>query len=293
MISEQREKQTDSVAAVEPPVENMETPLPFDGEEPQIDENGNPYYRDSKPDPDPTDPRDLKLLNKLDTTRHKRNCGRTGPTTPMGRGIAARNATRHGMCSKTLILEGESEEDWQELLTTWLRKYQNPSTDDLLYSMVLKVAQCEWYRLRIQREHDLFYSSMDTVAIWLWQTEKKKEYDLMERYRNTAERRVLREARMLEQFWKSHYAAAAKAAAQPPPAKPPVPAPAPPEPPPQEQRIIPKILFVHNETGEMQDAQGNDYPPPPDYKPEPIIPGQYPLDHPTRFEERMRKLKSS
>ena len=48
----------------------------------------------------------------------KRNCGHTGPTSPEGRAISARNATRHGMCAKTLILDHENEQDWLQLLNT-------------------------------------------------------------------------------------------------------------------------------------------------------------------------------
>jgi len=283
MISEQCDEQIDAGAAVEPPVENNENPLPFDGEQPEFDEDGNPFFRDTKPDPDPTDPADLKVLNNIDPARHKRNCGRTGPTSIIGRQIASRNAKRHGMCAKTLILENESQEDWDELLTMWLDSYQNPPEKTILYTYVVKAAQAEWFRLRIQREYDLFYASMDSAPLDSWHAEKEKTHQLMTRYRNGANRNAQSEKRMLDQHWKLHgkpAAAPAKPADQPKPA---------PEPPPQPERIIPKILFVHNETGEMQDAQGNDYPAPPDYKPEPIIPGHYPPDHPTRFHERQQK----
>jgi hypothetical protein len=70
---------------------------------------------------------------------------------------------------------------------------------------------------------------------------------------------------MLEHHFKTHH-------------KPQKAAPAPePEP---EERKMPGTLFVNNETGESVDSQGNYFPPPPDYKPEPIIPGVYPPDHP-------------
>jgi hypothetical protein len=50
----------------------------------------------------------------------RRGCGHTGPITPEGRAISARNATRHGMCATTLILQHENEQDWLQLLHTWL-----------------------------------------------------------------------------------------------------------------------------------------------------------------------------
>ena len=73
-----------------------------------------------------------------------------GPITSEGRAISA----RHGMCAKTLILFHESEGDWLQLLETWLNGYQNPVENSLLYTFVLRTAQAEWHRLRIQREYD-------------------------------------------------------------------------------------------------------------------------------------------
>jgi hypothetical protein len=60
------------------------------------------------------------------------------------------------MCATTLILEHENEQDWLQLLPTWLDGYQNPVENTLLYNFVLKTAQAEWFRLRAQREYDFF-----------------------------------------------------------------------------------------------------------------------------------------
>jgi len=286
------DEQFDTSAAVEqPPVENSQIPHPAESpdapanpwanEEPQIDENGNPYYTDIKPDPDPTNRLDLQAVNSVDPTRKLRNCGRTGATTPIGKAIAARNATRHGMCAKTLILENESQEDWDELLTAWLALYQNPSEKTVLYTFIVKACQAEWFRLRIVREFDLFYASMDGEPLQSWPPEKERISQLMTRYLTSAERRANREKHMLEHHWKIHgkptvdAKPAAEPAAEPPPTG----------------DIEPAILFANNVTGEMEDAQRNSVPTPPDFKPEPIVPGQYPPDHPSRFGERQRKKK--
>jgi hypothetical protein len=72
---------------------------------------------------------------------------------------------------------------------------------------------------------------------------------------------------MLEHHWKAHakpIPQETKPATQPEP-----------EPP---RKKMPRIRFINNETGESMDAQGNEYPPPPNYKPEPIIPGVYKPD---------------
>jgi len=70
---------------------------------------------------------------------------------------------------------------------------------------------------------------------------------------------------MLEHHWKTHHKPQ-KSAPQPEP-----------EP---EPRPIPELRFVNSETGESMDCHGNEYPPPPDWKPQPIIPGVYGPDHP-------------
>jgi len=257
-------------------VPDTEATHPWPGEEPQIDENGNEYYSDVKRDPDPTDPADLKVVNAVDPTRVKRNSGRTGATTPIGKAISARNATRHGMCAKTLILDNESEEDWLKLLNTLLADYQNPAEDTYLYTLVVKTVQEEWYRLRIQREFDLFYASMDGAPLPFWPAEQQKMHQLMTRYLNGAKRGVAREKRLLDQHYKLHGPPVAKQE-QPQPEPPPPDAP-------------PVYCFINNDTGESL-CEGKLSPPPPGYKPEPIIPGVFPPNHPAHWGDRQQKRK--
>jgi hypothetical protein len=200
----------------------------------------------------------------------KRNSGHTGPITSEGRAISARNAIRHGMCAKTLILEHENEADWLQLLETWLGGYQNPVENSLLYSFVLKVAQAEWQRLRVQREYDFFLRNYGHPPITAWTPSELKSHDLVARYLTAAERKFQREYRLLEHHWKSHH----KPLPEPKKAtKQPICDPQPPQP-------MPKIRYINNETGESIDAFGNHYPPPPNYVSKPIIPGVYGPNHP-------------
>ena len=195
----------------------------------------------------------------------KRNSGRTGATTPEGRATSARNAIKHGMCARTLIMDHEFQCDWLFLLQTWLDAYQNPAENSLLYTFVLKTAQAEWHRVRIQRQYDAHIDVYGNPPVAMWPEKEIKTHDLILRYLTTARRNFQSEYRMLEHHFKTHH-------------KPQKAAPAPePEP---EERKMPGTLFVNNETGESVDSHGNYFPPPPDYKPEPIIPGVYPPDHP-------------
>jgi len=199
------------------------------------------------------------LTENLDEPQ-KRNSGRTGPTSETGKAQSARNATRHGMCAKTLVMDNESEEDWRELLQTWLEAYQSPAESSLLYTFVLKTAQAEWQRLRVQKEFDFHMFGHGSPPIAAWQPHEVKTYDLILRYLTAAERRFQREYRLLEHHWKTHHKNQPK-----------------PEPANEE---MPEIRYINSETGESVDAQGNHYPPPPDWKPIPIIPGVYPPNHP-------------
>jgi hypothetical protein len=135
--------------------------------------------------------------------REKRNCGRTGPTSPEGRATSSKNSTKHGSCSQTLILPHEKEECWLLLLDRWLQTYQ-PAEDSLLYDFVLKTAQAEWYRMRAQTNLDCHECSEPGLSPSNWTPEYIKKHELFLRYRTTAERSFQRTFRLLEQFCKAH-----------------------------------------------------------------------------------------
>jgi hypothetical protein len=104
---------------------------------------------------------------------------------------------------------------------TWLDGYQNPADSTLLYTFVLKTAQAEWHRLRVQREYDFHMFGHGSPPIAAWQPHGSKNHDLILRYlmrrkplqpagteSTAAERRFQREYRLLEHHWKSHEAQA-------------------------------------------------------------------------------------
>jgi hypothetical protein len=203
----------------------------------------------------------------------KRNCGRTGPTSETGKATSSRNATRHGLCSSTLIIAGETEEDWENLLASWLTEYQNPPENSVLYTFVVKTAQAEWFRQRAQNEFDYFLAIYAERAMCSWDAQSLKTYDLLLRYVTAGERKFQREYRALEHHWKAHPHPAGETAQLPTQQEDTQPEPDP------SYDEMPLVLFVNNETGDAVDAQGNHYPAPPDYVPTPIIPGVYPPGH--------------
>lgn len=147
----------------------------------------------------------------------KRNSGKTGPITPLGIARSAMNSLRHGGCSQTLILEGESEDAWLRLHDRWCATYRTSEQDNsLLYDFTRKTAQAEWFRIRCQHNHDLYLLSLGARSPFNWTPEEIKKHDLLLRYKNSAERSFLRENRALEQHYKLH--------PPPPPPEPPTPA---------------------------------------------------------------------
>ncbi len=160
-----------------------------------------------------------------DAEPEKRNCGRTGPTSPEGRATSSKNSTKHGSCSQTLILPCESEESWLLLLSRWCQTYQ-PAADSLQYDFVLKTAQAEWLRIRAQRNFDSCMALTQGFSPFNWTPDQIKKHDLMLRYKTSAERAFQREFRLLEQFCKLHPSGETRPAA-PASTKPAPPAPEP------------------------------------------------------------------
>jgi hypothetical protein len=146
----------------------------------------------------------------------KRNSGRTGPTSIAGKAIAAQNAVRHGMCSRTLVLKSEFQQEWENLLASLRRVYGEPAEDSVLAEFIYKTAHAEWVRRRAQREYDRFLANHDDLEcpMYAWPPEVKKDHELAMRYKTAAERAFQREYRLLEQHYKTHHANAEPAKAK-------------------------------------------------------------------------------
>ena len=213
--------------------------------------------------------------------QQKRNCGRTGATTEAGRATCSQNARTHGCCSRVLILPDEIHEEWLELLSRWQATYasENPLVGDFVY----KTAVAEWQRIRAQKSYDGLLSFVSDPNVYQWQPHEQKQHDLALRYLTTAERRFQREFRMLEQFYSKH----GQPAAERKPTRAEEAAKARAE---EEAELaadverrtqaFENLIFCNNETGEWVGKDGIVQPPPPGWVPAPIVPGEYPPDHP-------------
>jgi len=80
----------------------------------------------------------------------RRNGARShGPVTPEGKQQSSRNATKHGLCSRRMLLPDESPEKLRELEVFWLRQLWPQTHAER--ELVLNVASAAWRMQRYER----------------------------------------------------------------------------------------------------------------------------------------------
>jgi len=83
------------------------------------------------------------VANKLNAKKS------TGAKTAAGKAISAMNATKHGLLSRKLVLEGESHDEFSDLLDELIGSL---SPDGMLEMMLVeKIAQAFWRQMRLTR----------------------------------------------------------------------------------------------------------------------------------------------
>jgi hypothetical protein len=81
-------------------------------------------------------------------TANRQNASRsTGPSTTAGKAKSSRNALKHGILSKHLLVEGEDPAEYQALLQGLMDDEQPRTTLEML--QVEQIAQCFWRRSRL------------------------------------------------------------------------------------------------------------------------------------------------
>ena len=114
--------------------------------------------------------------------------GTTGPTTEAGKQIASRNAAKHNCTSKSLIVPGESQPEFDTLLESLIAEYL-PETQ-MQQIRVHEAARATWELQRAHREFDKsqlrLYSEQPNMCDW--SPKQQAEEVRMSRYRTRAER---------------------------------------------------------------------------------------------------------
>ena len=70
-----------------------------------------------------------------------------GPVTPEGKATSARNSLRHGLTSKAVVLPSESQEGYEALLESYVRRFQ--PADAVEMDLVESMAASRWRLRRI------------------------------------------------------------------------------------------------------------------------------------------------
>ena len=87
------------------------------------------------------------MTTNLKSETARQNGARSkGPVTPEGKAIASQNALRHGMLSQTVVLEGESKDLFEQLLTSITAEIQ-PRTP-IETGLVERMATAHWRQMR-------------------------------------------------------------------------------------------------------------------------------------------------
>jgi hypothetical protein len=86
-----------------------------------------------------------------------------GPVTPEGKARSSRNATKHGMNSKDVVLPGESQEEFDALLGSYVQHHL--PAGDIERSLVFEMAAARWRLRRLfSMETAVFEQEMTRVA---------------------------------------------------------------------------------------------------------------------------------
>src|SRR5437867_1290760 len=96
------------------------------------------------------------MATEKQVAANRRNAQKsTGPATPEGRAAVRFNAVKHGLTASTLVLEGESEAEFEQLLDSFEAEHQ-PSTATEV-ALVREIAMAEWRRLRFHHMEARFF----------------------------------------------------------------------------------------------------------------------------------------
>jgi hypothetical protein len=116
-----------------------------------------------------------------------------GPKSDEGKKNSSKNATRHGVLSKRLILPGESQEQFDEMRDGWWTEYQPEGyAEERLVTLLI---HNDWFLQRAMRalaeaEAQLFGAEEFDPADW--SEAQRAHLQAMQRYKNTAERSFYR-----------------------------------------------------------------------------------------------------
>ncbi|MCX6602646.1 MAG: hypothetical protein NTV52_03550 [Acidobacteria bacterium] len=90
---------------------------------------------------------DRALLNRLNAMRS------TGPRTPAGKATSSQNRLAHGLCATSLIVRGETQEDFDLLRNEMLTAYRPATPEEKMLTDQLTESQWRLNRARRIETH--------------------------------------------------------------------------------------------------------------------------------------------
>src|SRR5438876_3111604 len=104
------------------------------------------------------------MPSKRQLAANRRNAKKsTGPRTPEGRAAVRLNGVKHGLQAETLILPGEKESDFTDLLQSFDAEHQ--PTGPLEEALVRRLALAVWRQNRLYHfEAGFIAASLDKLA---------------------------------------------------------------------------------------------------------------------------------
>jgi hypothetical protein len=116
--------------------------------------------------------------------------GQTGPKSRRGKAVSSQNARKHGMRSKKLIVEDETQEAFDSLAAGWRAEYDDDgqATKSLLERVILN----DWFLRRAERRYMGAEEELAQKNTLEWTEEDHKKIELYLRYKTTNERSFYR-----------------------------------------------------------------------------------------------------
>ena len=161
----------------------------------------------------------------------------TGPKTPQGKAVVSLNSLRHGLRARTVVLPGESREEFHQLCDDLEAEWQPKSRTEQFYLEQMAVSQWKLTRMEVGEASIYPQTAAGKVQVplldRLWQAQCRLERSYARAQRELERLQGSRRARQPEEAAPTPHAsaeapAAAPAATEPPPGrKAPSPAPVP------------------------------------------------------------------
>ena len=90
------------------------------------------------------------MTSEKKTASNRRNAGKsTGPRSALGKAVVSRNARKHGLLSRNLVIDGESQEEFSELLCLLDDEFQPVGLVE--HALVERVGIAIWRQRRLVR----------------------------------------------------------------------------------------------------------------------------------------------